>query len=192
MMAAERERAALAQQAADEQLAKAQRVAERAADPDARRADKEAPQKKACEETRAARVSHAKEAIIARMDAETRLYQHAKAIRASCKLTERKTGAVVMTHGVAGARIAPELADDVKCGALPKGITKDDAYVVLFRDREGNRAPTGPILQPEDASPEDGMCMLHDQAVGLNFRAATFDNPMAITWKPPVTSTPGD
>lgn len=179
-----RERAARDQSAVEAQIREAQRLA----DPNVQRAAAEAPVKKKCEETRAARVVHAKERIIARMTAEARLYENAKAIRAACRLTERKTGAVTVSRAASGLRVAPELADDVQCSRLPNGITKNDAYVVLFRDREGSRGPTGPILDADDASPEDGMCMLHDADVGLNLHVS-FDDPSSVerlrTWAPP-------
>jgi hypothetical protein len=85
--------------------------------------------------------------------------------------------------------VAPELADDVQCSSLPPGLTKDDAYVILFRAREGDVNPSGPILQPEDRSPEDEGCTEHDRAVGLDFSSVRFDDMTSVqklqTWKAP-------
>lgn len=137
--------------------------------------------KKDCDDTRPARVSHAKEAIIARLDAEARVVAHAKTIRASCRIVEQRTGAVNVQAGVAGVRVSPELRDDVQCSSLPKGLTKQDAYVILSRVREGGGiAPTGPILQSEDFTQKDVECAEIDRAAGVDFGSVRFEDSASI------------
>lgn len=140
--------------------------------------DAEDARRKACDDSRPRRVEHAKEILIARMNAEASLLEHAGAIRKACKLVEKPTGAVNLTRVAGGWRAAPEMADDVRCsGPLPKGISKQNAWVLLARDREGQKVPTGPILDPrEDASPEDDQCRKYDVQAGVDFASVNYDD----------------
>lgn len=153
--------------------------------------DAEAARRKACDDSRPARVSHAKEMVIARMDAESHLLTSAPAIRKSCRLTEHRTGAFNVSRGVGGVRVAPEVAVGVECGRLPKGVTKQDAWVVLARESQGGSVkPFGPILESEDESPEDDQCRGYDRKVGIDFRSVTFDDLATVdrlrAWTPPA------
>jgi hypothetical protein len=139
------------------------------------------PLRKKCDDTRPSRSDRLKLAIVARVDAEIRVLKHAKTIRATCKLGTKKTGAVRVTTSGGGYRVAPELADDVTCSSLPAGLTKDDAYVILWRVREsGKAAPTGGILQAEDFEAEDRQCQQLDRAAGLDFEAANWEDTASI------------
>lgn len=150
---------------------------------------KVAAEKKACDDSRADRLAHAKEMLAARMAAEARVLKHSKAIVAACKLGQKRTGAVTVQSSNGGFRVAPELADDVSCSSLPAGITKDEAYVILFRWRErGDTSPKGAVLQPEDHSEHDSECRSFDVSVGLDLDAASFDDISSVDkvakWKP--------
>jgi hypothetical protein len=122
--------------------------------------------RKACEGTRPVRVASVKTIVTERLQAETRLLTHAVAIRKACKLTDKPTGAVTVRAG----RIAPEMADDVTCSTLPAGLTKADAYVVLWRVRDsGDPGPTGAMLDRSDLTAEDEACKAFDVEAGVDF-----------------------
>lgn len=160
-----------------------------------RMADKKAAEEKLadllklCEDTRVARVRNATDMILARMEAEVRMYTNAKAIRASCKIVVKHTGSTNIQRSGSGWRVSPEMRDDLTCGALPAGITKDTAYVLLSRDRAGESKPTGKILEPEDHDKNDSVCERPDKLVGLDLDAATYADPKApgspVGWKAP-------
>lgn len=134
----------------------------------------------ACAQSRDSRAQHARGMIAARLDAETRLLKHGKAIRAACRVVTRKTGAVNVTRSGSSLRIAPELAQDVSCSGLPQGVSKEDAWVVLSRAEQGIQRPTGPILESEDYSPDDSKCHAFDLEVGLDFASVQFGDGPAL------------
>jgi len=144
----------------------------------------------ACAANREERWKYAKQMVVARLTAENKLLVNAKAIRASCKLSAIKTG----SFQISGGRVDPILRDEVKCGALPSGITKNDAYVLLSRDRDGAVGPSGPILEPEDRSPDDSACAEYDKMAGLDRQAVRFEDSASIDrlahWKSSPTTPP--
>jgi len=151
-----------------------------------RRAKEEALAKK-CADSRWTRAEHAKWMAAARLKAEARILGFSKAVRASCKLVDRKTGAVRVQADGNGWRVAPEMLQDVSCKSLPPGATKEDAFVILVREANGTLEPTGEILEPEDHSPEDAECADLDKRAGLDL-FPRFDDLSALdrlrSWRP--------
>lgn len=136
---------------------------------------------KACSDSRSDRVKRAKLAAAERLKAEIRVLTISKAVRASCRIVEQKTGAVNVQRSGSGLRGSPEMRDDVQCSSLPKGATKDDAYVVLWRVREsGSHNATGPILEREDLSDQDRACEELDKAAGVDFGSVRFEDSASI------------
>jgi len=139
-----------------------------------RKRDAAAALERKCAGDRHERTERLKFTMADRLNAEARLFTHAKAIRASCKIVSRPTGAATVSRQGNGFRVAPELAADVRCSSLPKGATKEDAYVVLWRDANGIDGPEGPILQREDFTADDVECTELDKAAGFD-GDATFE-----------------
>lgn len=131
------------------------------------------PNQAPCAGTRSARVERLKRTIADWLDANARLQKNADAIRARCKLTKSAGGAVRLE----GGRIRAALANDVTCSSLPKGVTKDEAYMLLARAGEpGATAPTGPVLQPSDYGTVDATCEASDRAAGFDWQAVRWDD----------------
>ena len=187
--AADQQRRQAEQSFTDQQATQMQALQQAAEQAQLKRAEDARQVRELCAGSRPTRVGHARTMVAARIDAETRLLKHSKAIQSVCRLGTRRTGAVtVRGSGRGGWRVAPELAEDLACGALPSGITKDDAYVVLSRVRDGSLKPTGPILDSEDRSPEDDACESLDREAGVDFRSVLFEDSASLErllrWKP--------
>lgn len=147
----------------------------------------EAAKKQRCADTRVDRVNHVKAMAKARLEAEIRILRAAKAIRAYCRITTRRTGAMMVQRSGAGWRVSPELAQDLSCTGLPSGISRDDAYVILERDRMGIPSANGVVLEPGDTTPEDAECAPLDREVGVDFGSLRFEDdsiPKLGAWKP--------
>ena len=152
--------------------------------------------KKQCDDTREERAKHDKLEAAQRLSGETRILTASKAIRAACRLGTKRTGAVNVQRSGDGWRVSPELSDDLQCAKLPPGISKDDAYIVMWRVREtGSIAPSGPVLEADDLDPRDASCAELDRFVGLDPRSATFEDSDSIkrlaNWKP-ITPPPAE
>lgn len=146
----------------------------------ARQAEEKAREKEEsdrCAKSRPSRITNLKLTAAGRIEAEARIVKASKAIRASCKIGSKRTGATRITHDAGGWRLAPELMDDVTCTSLPAGITKQDAYVILSRVRDGvDIVATGPLFEREDITVEDVKCSPHDRAAGMDVDAPRYEN----------------
>ena len=146
--------------------------------------------KKACDDSRSKRVSDDKDMITARVT-KALLYKGAgKQIRSSCKITGDKAFAPVERSGT-GWNVSQEQRDSVKCtGGLPGGVTKDDAYVLLASEKNGEKAFTsGPVLAPEEHATDDAKCTTYDKAAGLDLFTPQYGDEASVKkvldWKAP-------
>ena len=146
--------------------------------------------KKTCDDSRAKRVSDDKDMITARVT-KALLYKGAgKQIRSSCKITGDKAFAPVERSGT-GWNVSQDQRDSVKCtGGLPGGVTKDDAYVLLASERNGEKAfSSGPVLALEEHATDDTKCATYDKAAGLDLFAPQYGDETSVKkvldWKAP-------
>lgn len=142
--------------------------------------------KTTCDSSRAKRVSDDKDMMTARVTQAALYKGSGKQIHAACKISTDKAAPPLERKGT-GWNVTAEMRDSVKCSNLPGGVTKDDIYVLLASERNGQKLFTsGPVLAPEEHATDDTKCMAYDKAVGLDLFSAQWGDDASVqkvlTW----------
>lgn len=147
--------------------------------------------KKKCDDSRAKRVADDKDMMATRISKALLFKGTGKQVRANCKLASDRPFTPLERSG-SGWNITADMRDSVKCnGALPGGVTKDDAYLLLASERGGDKPAftSGPILAAEEHHPDDQKCASYDKAVGLDLFAPQYGDEASVKkvleWKAP-------